>query len=389
MIIRTLIVILSACLMAASGCRSNDGHHDQSEDDDNHSLISHLPSKTAFDTMVDSQKVELFYLTNKEIGIAVTNYGARIVSWMVKDNKNVYTDIVLGYESIKDYLKDPMYLGCAVGRYANRIAGGKFYLEGNEYNLAINNAPNTLHGGIKGFDKVVWDAVQNGNKITMKYYSRDMEEGYPGNLEVTIIYELTDRNELVIDYFATSDKNTIVNLTNHSYFNLSGSGSTSVLGHILFIDGDRITPIDSTLIPTGDYMDVINTPFDFRGDGKTIGNQIDEDHTQLVYGFGYDHNWVLNKEGDELTLAASLSEQQKGIRLEIYTTAPGIQFYSGNFMDGSVIGKKGQPYNYRSAVALEPQYYPDSPNKPNFPSPILKVGDKYFHRCIYKIKSPI
>jgi aldose 1-epimerase len=277
-----------------------------------------------------------------------------------------------------------MYLGCIVGRYANRIKEGRFTLEGVEYNLFINNDPNSLHGGEYGFDKKVWEAKQEGNTLTMSYLSPDGEEGYPGNLQIKKIYTLTDDNELKMEYEAETDQTTIVNLSHHSYFNLKGEGDTTILDHYFQANSDYYTPIDCTFIPTGEVAPVTNTPFDFT-EGKQIGRDIDIPNVQLKYGLGYDHNWVLNKDSaNALTFAVKVWEESTGRVMEIYTTEPAFQFYCGNFMDGSVTGKTGKLYKYRSALAIEPQHYPDSPNQPDFPSTVLKPGEIYKQLSILK-----
>lgn len=351
--------------------------------------IKYLPPESAFDTIVDEKQVKLFHLKNKNgIEMAITNYGAAIVAWYTPDVNGVFDDIVFGYNDIKSYLTSDEYQGCIVGRYANRIARGQFSIDGTTYQLAINNEPNTLHGGDKGFNRVVWDAEQTGNKVTMTYVSPHMEEGYPGTMTVKVVYKLTGEDELLIDYEATTDQKTIVNLSNHSFFNLKGRGDQSVLQHELFINAEAFTPVDATLIPTGEVRPVKETPFDFHSKPEKIGARINDDNLQLKNGLGYDHNWVLKKKENEMSLAVSLFEPESRRSLEIYTTAPGLQFYSGNFFDGSLKGKKGENYNFRCGIALEPQHFPDSPNQPGFPSTFLNPGDTYKHSCIYKIINP-
>jgi aldose 1-epimerase len=334
----------------------------------------------------DGQQVDLYILTNKNgLEARIITFGGTLVSMKVPDKTGKLNDIVLGHDNVEGYEKNSPYFGCLVGRYANRIAKGRFTLNGVEYKLATNNGANHLHGGLKGFDKVVWKAEKLEGKdnvgLKLTYLSRDGEEGYPGNLQSTVTYRLTDDNELKIDYLATTDKDTVINLTNHSYFNLSGEGD--ILGHHLKINADRFTPIDEGLIPTGELKNVADTPMDFTL-ATPIGQHIDQKHEQLVFGKGYDHNWVLNRQGTDLALAAEVYEPKTGRVLQVYTTEPGIQFYSGNFLDGTIKGKGGRVYEHRNGFCLETQHFPDSPNKPNFPSVILKPGKKYTTSTIYK-----
>jgi len=333
-------------------------------------------------------EVRLYTLSNKNgLSTTVTNYGGIIVDLMVPDKDGKMGDIVLGYEKVEDYVKDSPYFGALIGRYGNRIGKGGFVLDGVTYDLAINNGQNHLHGGLKGFDKVVWHAAEeqspDGPSLKLHYLSKDGEEGYPGNLDVNVTYTLTNENELKIDYQATTDKTTICNLTQHSYFNLKGQGNGNILGHDLMINADNFTPVDEGPIPTGEIRSVENTPMDFRK-STLIGERIDVDDQQIKYGLGYDHNWLLNKKSNEMTLAASVYEPQSGRCMEVWTTEPGIQFYSGNFLDGSNIGKSGKVYNHRNGFCLETQHYPDSPNKSNFPSVVLRPGEKYETTTIYK-----
>ncbi|PYO66200.1 MAG: galactose-1-epimerase [Gemmatimonadetes bacterium] len=318
----------------------------------------------------------------------VLDYGGIVVSVRVPDRHGRFDDVVLGYDSLADYLRSSPYFGAIIGRYGNRIAGGRFTLDGKTYTLAKNNGPNHLHGGLKGFDKVVWDAApfQGADSVGLvfRYTSPDGEEGYPGTVRATVTYTLTDRNELIFDYHATTDRATLVNLTQHSYFNLAGDGKGDILGHVVTLNADRFTPVDSTLIPTGEIRSVSGTPFDFRTP-TAIGARIDQDDEQLRYGRGYDHNFVLNKGADGgPTLAARVYEPSSGRLMEIYTTEPGLQFYSGNFLDGTLRGKHGVVYRHRYGFAMETQHFPDSPNKPSFPSTTLRPGEQYRSRTIYK-----
>lgn len=348
-----------------------------------------LPVKPAdFQTELNGKKTDLFVLHNENgIKVAITNYGGRIVSWMAPDRNGNFDDVVLGFDSIEGYLNaNAVYHGALIGRYGNRIADGRFRLDGREYSLATNNGPNHLHGGPGGFHNVVWEAKKLDDRhLRLEYYSEDGEEGYPGNLQVQVLYVLTDSNELKIDYTAATDRPTVVNLTNHAYYNLGGTATGTINDHLLTIKADSYTPVDSTLIPTGETAPVENTPLDFR-EPIPIGERVDADHVQLEHGNGYDHNFVLNKQEEgTLTLAARVVDPVSKRQLEIMTTEPGIQFYGGNFMDGSDIGKKGEPYEFRTAFALEPQHYPDSPNRPSFPSAVLRPDEIYHTLSIYRL----
>lgn len=341
---------------------------------------------------VEGKKVDLYTLTNaKGVVMTVTNYGGIVVSLLVSDKAGKMGDIVLGYNDVASYVKNNPYFGCIVGRYGNRIGKAKFTLDGKEYKLAVNNGENSLHGGVKGFDKVVWDAKEVKEKdavgVELKYLSKDMEEGFPGNLSVTITYWLTNNDEFKIDYHATTDKPTVVNLTHHTYFNLAGEGSGDILGHELMLHADKYTPVDAGLIPTGKLDPVEGTPMDFRK-ATAIGARIDADFEQLKFGKGYDHNWVVKKEKPgEMELAATVYEPKSGRFMEVLTTEPGIQFYAGNFLDGSITGKSGKAYALRNGLCLETQHYPDSPNKPDFPSVVLKPGATYKTSTIYKFST--
>ncbi len=345
-------------------------------------------TRASFGTTADGQAVDVYTFTNAGgTQIKAITYGGIITSLKVPDRAGRMGDVVLGFDRIEGYLKEPPYFGAIIGRYGNRIAKAQFTLDGRTYKLAANNGPNHLHGGLKGFDKVVWHAepIQSSEGVGVAFSrtSPDGEEGYPGTLTVRVSYLLTDRNEVIVDYHATTDKATPVNLTQHSYFNLAGEGSGDILGHQLSINADRYTPVDDTLIPTGQLAPVQGTPFDFRK-ATAIGARIAQDDPQLQNGQGYDHNWVLNRTaGNGLQLAARVVEPQTGRTLEIRTTEPGIQFYSGNFLDGTITGKNGHVYQRRSGFCLETQHYPDSPNKPDFPSTILRPGQEYSTRTVF------
>lgn len=341
---------------------------------------------SAFGGEVDGKKVELFTFRNASgMTVQITNYGGRVVSLWVPDKNGNFTDVVLGYSTLSGYLNShEIYFGTLIGRYGNRIGKGQFVLNDSVYKLAANNGPNHLHGGIKGFNNVVWDAVRADDRtLHLSYLSKDGEEGYPGNLKVDVTYELTDKNELKIVYKATTDKSTPVNLTHHSFFNLKGAGEGDVNDHLMQIYASYYTPVDSGLIPTGEIASVEGTPFDFRT-LTAIGARIGNDNQQLKYGRGYDHNWVLDNIGDSLHRAARVVEPVSGRTMEVYTNEPGIQFYGGNFLAGRDTGKNGKVYQFRGALCLETQHFPDSPNKPAFPSAILEPGKEYCSICIYK-----
>ena len=334
--------------------------------------------------------IKFFTLKNQSgMTVRVTNFGAIITSIKVPDRDGRMADVALGYDDIASYTNavDKPYFGAIVGRYGNRIAKGEFSIDGESYRLAINNDPNSLHGGVIGFDKVIWEAEADDSKnaVVLRYLAKDGEEGYPGNLQCQVTYTLTDENSIEIDYLATTDKATPVNLTQHTYFNLKGEGEGDILGHELMINAQRFTPVDKTLIPTGKTPVVQGTPFDFTKP-KTIGRDINADDEQLEFGLGFDHNWVLDKGGQtgEMTLAARVHEPTTGRVLEVFTTEPGIQFYCGNFLDGRLTGKSGKKYVHRGGFCLETQHYPDSPNQPSFPSTILKPDDEYVTKTIFK-----
>ena len=348
--------------------------------------------RNPFGSLPTGEPVTLFTLRNPHgLEIQLTNYGGIITSIKTPDRAGRFADIVLGYDDLAGYLRSSPYFGAIVGRYANRIARGRFTLDGATYTLPVNNGPNSLHGGLRGFDKVVWNAQpfqsQEGQGVVLTYTSRDGEEGYPGTLHARVTYTLTPDDRLIVDYNATTDKATPVNLSQHTYWNLVGNAARDILGHVLTIDADAITPVDSTLIPTGDIAPVDGTPFDFRKP-TAIGARVDErQNTQIRYGNGYDHNFVLNRGNaapDALVHAARVVEPSTGRTLDISTTEPGLQFYSGNFLDGSITGKGGRVYRFRYGLALETQHYPDSPNHPNFPSTILRPSQEYRSRTVFQ-----
>ena len=336
----------------------------------------------------DGKKVDIYTLTNtNKVEVKITNYGGIVTSIRLPDKNGKFDDVALGYNNLEDYIKNNTYFGCIVGRYGNRIGNAEFTLDGVKYSLAKNNGENNLHGGIKGFDKVIWDAEPVSEKdfqsLKLNYLSRDGEEGFPGNLDVTVTYTLKNDNTFRIDYMATTDKATIVNLTNHTYWNLAGEGSGDVLSHELLINADYFTPIDQGSIPTGEIKSVENTPLDFRKP-RAIGEDIESDYDQIKICRGYDHNFVLNfNEEGEIELAATVYEPDSGRFMEIYTTEPGIQFYSANFLFG-ITGKSGKAYSPRNAFCLETQHFPDSPNKPKFPSVVLRPDEIYRTTTIHK-----
>lgn len=346
--------------------------------------------KSSFGTTVDGQTVEKYLLkNNKGMAVSIITYGGIITHWTAPDKKGTYKDIVLGYNALDDYIKSTPYFGALIGRYGNRIAKGKFSLDGANYQLTINDGQNHLHGGDKGFDKVVWTAEEmplkdDSASLKLTYLSKDGEEGYPGNLTSTVIYTLTDDNVLEVDYSATTDKMTIVNLTQHSYFNLSGDFSKTILDHEIVLNADKYIPVDATLIPTGELADVEASPFDFRTP-KTIGKRINDDNDQLKKGQGYDHCWVLNDQNDGMRIAASAYHPESGRFLEVFTDEPGIQLYTGNFLDGTLPSKDGGTYGHRTGFCLETQHYPDSPNQPDFSSVVLHPGETYTSKTTFKL----
>lgn len=370
---KRMIILLCAALTAACTGGEQDGQ-----------TLSGL-KRSDFRSEADGKKTDLFVLKNDNgMEVCVTNFGGRIVSVMVPDRNGVMRDVVLGFDNIGDYRTVPTDFGATIGRYANRINQGRFTLDGTEYQLPQNNYGHCLHGGPRGFQYRVFDAVQKSDReLELAYTAKDGEEGFPGNFNCRVTMTLTDDNAIDIRYEAETDKATVVNMTNHSYFNLDGDPSKDNSDWLLMVDADSYTPVDSTFMTTGEIAPVAGTPMDFRAPAA-IGGRIGQDFEQLRNGNGIDHNWVLNTRGNIAEACASLESPATGIRLDVYTTEPGIQVYCGNFLDGSVKGKKGTAYGFRAAVCLETQKYPDTPNKPEWPSAVLRPGEKYESRCIYR-----
>jgi aldose 1-epimerase len=348
--------------------------------------------KETFGKTAGGEQVDLYTLSNKKgMEVAITNFGATVVVLKVPDRAGKVADVVLGFDTLEGYEHGTAYFGATVGRYGNRIGGGKFSIDGKTYTLPKNNGDNTLHGGITGFNKKVWMAREiaskDGESLEMSYSSADGEEGFPGNLSVKVVFTLaTEGNELTIDYTATTDKDTVLNLTNHSYFNLAGEGNGDILDHVLTLHAKQFTPVDKTLIPTGELRDVAGTPLDFTR-ATAIGKRINESYEQLVFGKGYDHNWLIASDGRKgLTLAAEAYDPKSGRTLEVLTTEPGVQFYSGNFLDGPK-GKGNKPYRQRAAFCLETQHFPDSPNHPNFPSTLLKPNSAFRSQTVFRFSA--
>jgi aldose 1-epimerase len=344
-------------------------------------------SKAMFGTAPDGTTVDVYTMTNPSgMEVRAITFGGIITSLRVPDRDGRFDDVALGFDKMEDYLKNPAYFGAIIGRYGNRIGGGRFTLDGQTYKLATNNGPNHLHGGVKGFDKVVWQAesFKKGDLvgIVFTHTSPDGDEGYPGALSMRVTYTLTPRNEIEVDYEATTDKPTPVNLTQHTYFNLAGDGSRDVLDHVLTLQASRYTPVNASLIPSGGLATVEGTPFDFRMP-TSIGSRIDANDVQIRYGNGYDHNFVVDRPGDGLVPAAHVMEPMTGRVLEVRTTEPGMQFYTGNFLDGTLTGKGGHVYKRRMGFCLETQHYPDSPNKPSFPNTILRPGETYRSKTVF------
>ena len=355
-------------------------------------LLTHAQSvtKESFGKTAEGENVDLYTLTNVHgVEAKITNYGGIVVSMKVPDRSGIMDDVMLGFNDLDSYLKGHPYFGAIIGRYGNRIAKGRFTLNGVEYKLAVNNGENHLHGGIKAFDKVVWTGRERKTKagpaVVLTYLSKDGEEGYPGNLSVTVVYTLTNNNELKMDYSATTDKDTVVNLTNHAYFNLAGEGNGDILTHRVMINGTRFVPTDAGSIPTGELRRVTGTPFDFLK-LTAIGARINNDEEQLKLGNGYDHTWVIRGRPGTMRLAAQAYEPTTGRWLEVFTTEPGMQFYTGNFLDGTLTGKAGKLYPRRSGFCFETQHYPDSPNHPAFPTTTLKKGATYKSTTIYRFR---
>ncbi len=342
-----------------------------------------------FGALEDGRAVDLFVLSNNNgMEVSITNYGGIVTDLTAPDRSGTFADVVLGFDDLAGYLAGHPYFGAIVGRYGNRIAKGAFVIDGRRYSLATNNKGNHLHGGRAGFDKALWRAIPRSNsaQLELTHTSGDGDEGYPGRLEVAVTYTLSDANELRIDYHATTDKPTHVNLTNHSYFNLSGFDGGNILGHRVFINADRFTPVNSRLIPTGELRRVGGTPMDFRRP-TSIGARIEDQDEQLVFGCGFDHNWVLDKKEGALDLAARVEEPASGRVLEVLTTEPGVQFYTANFLDGSVVGKEGVAFGRRSAFCLETQHFPDSPNKVDFPTTLLRPDEVYETTTVYRFSA--
>ncbi|MBX3746349.1 MAG: galactose mutarotase [Verrucomicrobiae bacterium] len=345
--------------------------------------------RQSWGTLPDGTPVDLYILRQAGgVEARISNYGGIVTSLIVPDRAGRLGDVVLGHDSLDGYLRASPYFGCLIGRYGNRIAAGRFTLDGVPYTLAVNNGPNHLHGGDRGFDKRVWKAraraTLEGPRLSLTYVSPDGEEGYPGTLTVEAVYTLTRQNGLRLDFIARTDRPTIVNLTQHSYFNLAGRGD--VLGHVVHMPASRFTPVDSTLIPTGELRPVAGTPFDFRTP-TTIAARVHLDDEQLRFGGGYDHNWVFDKRPGQWTRMARVTEPASGRILDVWSTAPGLQFYGGNFLDGTIVGKDGQVYGHRHGFCMEPQHFPDSPNRPGFPSVVLRPGQTYLHSLEYRFST--
>jgi aldose 1-epimerase len=354
--------------------------------------LAQTVTKQSFGKTADGQNIDIYTLRNAHgVEAKITNYGGILVSLKVPDRNGKFDDVVLGFNDLDSYLtKNNPYFGAIIGRYGNRIAKGRFKLNGVEYKLAVNNGENHLHGGVKGFDKVVWTGHETQTKagpaVVLNYLSKDGEEGYPGNLRVTVVYTLTSEDELKIDYSATTDKDTVTNLTHHSYFNLAGEGNGDILNHIVTINADRFVPTDAGSIPTGELRSVAGTPFDFLKP-TAIGARINQDDEQLKLGNGYDHTWVINGRAGTMRLAATAYEATSGRVMQVWTTEPGVQFYTGNFLDGTLTGKSGKVYARRNGFCFETQHFPDSPNQPSFPTTTLRKGQTYKSTTIYRFSS--
>lgn len=379
-------VFITAISFVFFSCANNQNNKTEMNSTADSAVAATLPGAATFDSTIDGKKVQLAFISNKNgIKAAVTNYGARMVGLLVPDKNGVPTDVCIGFDNINDYAgAAERYFGSVVGRFGNRIAKGKFTLDGKEYQLALNNGVNTLHGGPKGFHSVMWDMVQpDSSSVVLTYVAADGEEGYPGKLTVKVEYRITDADEVVMNYEISTDKKTVVNVTNHNYWNLNGEGSGTINDHELMIKATKYTPVDSTLIPTG-IETVIGTPFDFTTAAK-IGSRIDADNTQLKYGKGYDHNYVLDKGiTAQPELIVTVKADKSGIAMDVLTTEPGVQFYGGNFMNSLHILKSGAKDDFRTAFCLETQHFPDSPNQPSFPSTVLEPGTTYKSSTVHK-----
>lgn len=382
---QTIPALAAGSMLFAVSCNSNGTNSTTQKSTQGVVSDTTAISAKSFEKEIDGKPVHLFSLKNKSGSKAlVTNFGGRLVGLFVPDKEGKLVDVVAGFDSIEGYQKSTEpYFGATIGRYGNRIAKGRFTLDGKAYQIFTNNGVNMLHGGKKGYQDVVWDAKQtDGQTLELHYFSKDMEEGFPGNLDITVTYTLTDDNALKISYKATTDKNTVVNLTNHAFFNLNGSQSGSILNHLVKINAGKYTPVDSTLIPSGKIEDLKGTPFDFT-QAKTIGKDIDIKNPQLENGKGYDHNFVLNPHQVDEPVAV-VTGDKTGIVMSVYTDQPGLQFYSGNFMQSKNTMKGNHKDDFRTAFALETQHFPDSPNQPSFPTTILKKGESYQSQSIYK-----
>jgi aldose 1-epimerase len=380
-----ILLMAGVAAILVSACNNSS---DTSSQETSNKMDSTAPARSAgFHQTLNGKEVSLYVLKNSKNATAeLTNYGARLVSLMVPDKNGNQVDVLLGHDSLSGYAKPgESFFGCTIGRYGNRIGKAKFTLDGKEYKLDANNGPNSLHGGRGGFNTKVWDVTQQeGNSITFSYLSKDGEEGYPGNLTSKVKFTLTDENAIQIDYEATTDANTVVNLTNHSYFNLNGAGSGTINNHEVMINADNYTPVSTTLIPTKMKEKVDGTPFDFRKP-TAIGTRVnDSANAQIKNGLGYDHNFVLNGWDGKVNKVATVKGDQSGITMEVWTDQPGLQFYGGNFLNGSEIGKGGKAYGNRTGFCMEAQHYPDSPNQPSFPTTVLKPGETYKQTTIYK-----
>ena len=369
---KKVLMIAAACVAMVSCAQKNE--------------VTLIPASD-FETVVDGKNVALYTLKAGDLTMQVTNFGGRVVSLWAPDKNGSYEDIVLGYNNIDNYVNNPgeRFLGAVVGPYANRIAGGTYTIGEETYNFPQNNNGQTLHGGLKGLDMIVWDVDSvTENAIVLSVVCPDGHDGMPGNRKIVMTYTLTPENEFKVDYVAETDKATHVNISHHSFFNLKGEGNGTINDHVLYINASKTTPVDAVLIPTGEIADVTGTPFDFR-EPKAIGQDVDVENEQLKNGAGYDHNWVLDrKTASDMELAASVWEPASGRYMEVWTDQPALQFYGGNFFDGTTTGKYGKTLNYRESIALETQKYPDTPHHAHFPSTLLNPGEKYTHACVYK-----